>query len=79
MREWICTKCSWKGEYQDTMPVMYHGVDWQNCPSCKSVAIPIHQIDLQPEDSADHFDDNICGCKDAGCESICMIHGRKNG
>ena len=37
---WICTKCVWKGKYEETMPVMYHGVDWQNCPSCKSPVIP---------------------------------------
>ena len=41
MGEWICTKCAWHGKYEDTMPVMYHAIDWQNCPSCNSVAIPI--------------------------------------
>ena len=38
---WICTKCSWKGDYQLTKGVMYKGVDWQHCPSCDSIAIPL--------------------------------------
>ena len=39
--KWICTQCGWGGKYTDAAPVMYHGVDWQNCPSCGAVAIPI--------------------------------------
>lgn len=39
--EWICTSCVWKGFYKETIPVMYHGIDWQNCPSCNAVAIPV--------------------------------------
>ena len=38
---WICTKCTWKGHYSLTIGVMYHGVDWQHCPSCNSIAIPL--------------------------------------
>lgn len=42
-REWICTSCMWSGKYKDTIPVMYHGNDWQNCPSCNTVAIPMEK------------------------------------
>lgn len=54
MSEWICTKCNWTGNYSQTLPVMYHGIDWQNCPSCNSVAIPnlLHYIN-STSDSAD--------------------------
>ncbi len=38
--DWMCTKCYWKGNYSSTVGVIYHGVDWQHCPSCNSVAIP---------------------------------------
>lgn len=38
--EWMCTHCKWNGSYGDTMGVMYRGVDWQQCPVCRSVAIP---------------------------------------
>ena len=41
MTDWMCTKCMWKGKYKESMPVMYRGIDWQNCPSCGAVAIPI--------------------------------------
>lgn len=41
IKNWICTKCHWQGEYKKTMPVMYHAIDWQNCPACGAVAIPI--------------------------------------
>ncbi len=38
---WRCTKCQWIGIKQQAMRVMYHGIiDWRNCPSCNSVAIP---------------------------------------
>jgi len=33
----------WSGKYKDTNPVMYHGQDWQNCPSCEAVAIPMER------------------------------------
>lgn len=39
-RDWTCTRCGWAGPYKDTAPVMYKGIDWQNCPSCGHVAIP---------------------------------------
>ena len=42
-RNWICTSCMWSGKYKDTNPVMYHGQDWQNCPSCEAVAIPMER------------------------------------
>lgn len=38
---WICTKCSWKGVYHLTKGVIYRGIDWQHCPSCNSIAIPL--------------------------------------
>lgn len=38
--DWMCTKCNWNGSYSLTRGVMYHGVDWQHCPSCDGVAIP---------------------------------------
>jgi hypothetical protein len=38
--DWTCTKCGWTGDYSSTVGVMYHGTDWQHCPSCNSVAIP---------------------------------------
>lgn len=42
-REWICTSCKWSGKYKDTIPVMYHGHDWQNCPLCNAVVIPMEK------------------------------------
>lgn len=39
--DWICTRCNWTGTYSTTVGVMYWGIDWQNCPSCNSTAIPI--------------------------------------
>ena len=39
--KWMCTKCMWQGVYSETKPVMYRGIDWQHCPSCNSVAIPL--------------------------------------
>lgn len=38
---WICTKCAWRGSYSSTAGVMYHDVDWQHCPSCNAIALPI--------------------------------------
>lgn len=37
---WMCTHCEWNGHFGDTMGVMYRGVDWQQCPVCRSVVIP---------------------------------------
>lgn len=42
--KWICTKCAWQGSEEETDPVMYRGVDWQNCPSCQAVAIPAGEL-----------------------------------
>lgn len=42
--KWICTKCAWQGPEEETDPVMYRGVDWQNCPSCRAVAIPAGEL-----------------------------------
>ncbi len=44
MTKWICTKCVWQGPEEETEPVMYRGVDWQNCPSCRAVAIPAGEL-----------------------------------
>ena len=38
---WKCTTCHWEGTYSDTLHVMYHGIDWEKCPSCGSVLIPM--------------------------------------
>ena len=38
---WYCTKCMWSGKYKETIPVMYNALDWQNCPSCTAIAIPV--------------------------------------
>lgn len=36
---WRCTKCDWSGPYEECFHVMYSGVDWEQCPSCRSVAL----------------------------------------
>lgn len=38
--DWYCTKCKWNGTYDESYPVMFYGIDWQLCPSCKAIAIP---------------------------------------
>ena len=38
---WVCTKCLWEGVYSLTKGVMYRGIDWQHCPSCNSIVIPL--------------------------------------
>jgi len=44
MGEWVCTappkECGWKGIYDECNHVMYNQIDWEQCPKCKSVAIP---------------------------------------
>ncbi len=38
--KWFCTECSWEGIFEECGHVMYRGHDWENCPSCNSIAIP---------------------------------------
>jgi len=38
--KWQCTNCKWSGKYEEAFHVMYSGIDWEQCPSCKSIAIP---------------------------------------
>lgn len=40
-RKWTCTKCDWNGRYSKAEHVMYKGIDWEHCPVCHSIAIPI--------------------------------------
>ena len=40
--KWICINAhDWKGSYEETIPVMYHGVDWQQCPICGAPVVPV--------------------------------------
>ena len=70
---WICTKCGRKSKYTEMHHVMYRAVDWEHCPNCESIAIPIiGSTASQPAIEADA--ESRCefcgetGCKNAECE-----------
>ena len=40
--KWICINAhDWKGTYSETIPVMHHGIDWQQCPICHAPEVPV--------------------------------------
>lgn len=39
--KWKCTDCVWQGAKKECLPVMYWGIDWRQCPSCRSIVIPL--------------------------------------
>ncbi|MCP4650414.1 MAG: hypothetical protein GY853_10095 [PVC group bacterium] len=58
---WHCTECEWQGTYKQTKTVMYHGIDWQDCPSCDAPCLP-RVCEQLPNQEVKVRQANICNC-----------------